>query len=360
MPNLRLVTCSPDTGASAEHELALDEPGSACALRVRAVAGASAIHVTLRDGERVHLRAEVECEGGESVPLRIEHDAEGDLHVTSPGRRIFTLPVKRTGEPLPLRVAPAGARLDLAIVVDGTTRMFVDGKPPRLDPLLANEAAWKKHVQQIVAFVEALAAAHPALRVAVMAFGDEALARVQAADLTPKYRLIPPAAERALRPQPVAQLTAALIALRPTSGGDYVDALAEALHACTKLRWEDGRKLVLLTGDSPGHSLLFPAPRQADAGLRRRDVDVEVMKLFQLGVETMTIYHDLPPQSGYYDNVESRALLEFARRQYQRLASRPEVAFLAPQFDPKAAAAAVSGGPAVMARGACVGVVDQG
>jgi hypothetical protein len=334
------------------HPLCLTGPGSSCSLRLRSLPGASGVHLALMDGKGVLLRAEVASESDEWVEVIVDWDAGGRWSVASAGRRVLQLPVEDANAPLlPLRPAYRARQLDMALLVDGTIR---DGTTA----LLANREHWRAHADKLVALTAGLAEAMKAdLRVAVIAFGDRPVPAASAPDLKPVYHLDPAEPEeRMLRPMDAGQLQSRLLTLRPTSGGDFVDALAEALAACQGLRWRNGaRKLLVVTGDSPGYSILRPAPWGGNAQVRENDVDVEAVALHHQGVEIVTLYHAPEVEAATFEFV--RPFVEHARAQYLRLASRPSLFFEAGDFDPAAAVRALSSRVPALGRGASPGIL---
>lgn len=368
MTPIHLLALDPGSNALRSHPLPLDGPGSSCTLRLRSLPGASGIHLALENGDGVLLRAEVAAEGDEWVEVEIERDGEEHLSLSSAGRRIVYLPPGPDNEPAPpLLPAYRARQLDVALLVDGTTcaggvgaaqMPAAEVPPPPL--LLADRELWRRYAEPLAATVETLAADTRAdLRVAVVAFGDRPIAEVSAPDLRPAYLLYPPRPEeRILRRESPDQLRARLLSLPGSSGGDFVDSLADALAACRELRWRRAaRKLVLLLGDSPGYSILRPAPAGADAQVRERDVDVEAAALHRDEIEILTLYH--APE---LDAVSYRLLGEFishARAQYQRIATRPELCFETASFDPATAVAALRSRVPAVGRGASHGILGR-
>ncbi|HEV7766154.1 MAG TPA: vWA domain-containing protein [Thermoanaerobaculia bacterium] len=314
---------------------------------MRCLRGASSVHVVLSDASGVRLRAEIGAEPGEIVPLRVELDGQTTPHLSSRGRNVLLLPPDVLYEPAaPIRPPQSDAPLDLVIVIDGTLRNWpakaADNKQAPTSVatvrLLDHTKAWNAHVDQLLVFATRVAAGRET-RVAVLAFGDQEMPAVTATDLRPAYRLHPAEDERILKRLNPTALREKLLTLPSTSGGDFVDALADALEACQHLRWREGaRKLVLVSGDSPGLSLLHPLPRGADLCVRQYDVDTEALVLHRRGVEIATIYHGPPPDLGFYKLPRQRSLLQATRAQYDRLASVPEASYEASAFRPEEAA----------------------
>lgn len=342
----RLRALDAENGRFVEPELPIADDGAPCSLRLRALPGASAIHFAVSDHDGVRLRAEVPADESEDVLIHLALEAGERLVATSPGRHLLTLaPDERYAAPRPIPVPPPGSPLDLALAIDGTA------KTPSGELLLADREAWTEHVEELAAFVESLAAAYPELRLAVVAFGDDPPPRAKAPDLLPRYRLYPESSEIGFRSAGSDELRRLLLGIPPTSGGDFVDAVADAFAACRKLRWRpEARKLLVLFGDSPGHSILHPAPQGADVVVRRRDVDHEARRLFyEEEVEIVTSYLE-PELEGVQEIGFKRELVELARAQYRRLASRPAMAFAASSFDHPKAADTVLGGTGPLGR----------
>ncbi|HEX9984997.1 MAG TPA: hypothetical protein VGF69_17175 [Thermoanaerobaculia bacterium] len=344
------------TWDSAEHrpaEVALPFSASEAALELRCLAGASHVHVVLSDDDGVKLRAEVTAEPGETVPLHFERDGSGTYSLWSQGRDVVHLPCDARYDPLPpIRPAASPAPLDVTIVVDATTRVWLPSPPARR--LLDAHELWSAHVEKLVEFATRAGEGRDA-RIAMIAFGDQQPPAVTAPDLQPRYVLHPSEEQRVLQPFIGERLRDALLSLAASNGADFVDATADALDACARLHWrEEARKLVVLTGDSPGASLLYPLPRGADLCVRELDVDTRVLALHRLGVEVLTIHH-APRNSPLHSLPFQRALLAGARAQYGRLASLPEFALDETSFDSAAAAERFQRAAGSIARGAALG-----
>ncbi len=336
------------------------EPGDSCSVRLRCLPGASALHVAVSDRERVLLRAEVQAVGEEAVTIQLGVDGDGRVHLESSSRKVLYLPADTRFEPVPPIEPPAAGALDLALVIDGTSRLFEwdkEKRERRSTPLLSRKDLWEPHVQHLLSFSQTLVQPYDEARVAVVSFGDQKPPHAVATDLHPRYLLYPDRAEeRALRPLRLDQLEQELHAIPATTGGDFVDALADALEACCELRWNpEARKLVVVFGDSPGHSVMNPVPLGGDACVREKDIDMEVMHLQEQGVEVMTLYLAPSKDLGLEEVGIGGELLRYARRQYRRLASLPERAFEASEFDPEEAAKLILDARGPVARGSALG-----
>jgi hypothetical protein len=357
-----------DGAQHAPVEVPLHFDGAGAAIEVRCLPGASGIHVVLSDGDGIRLRAEVMAEPRDVVPLGVEMDEQGLLYLSSRGREIVYLPSdSRYDPPPPIRTVSAESPLDLAIVVDGTTRSWPEKAPGAAgeqETALASTSAgrlldrkdlWTAHVEKLIAFVEKIVAGRDA-RIAILAFGDQNPPAVTAGDLLPRYHLHPPEDERMLQTLELVRLRERLVALPSSPGADFVDATADALDACARLHWsKTARKIVLLTGDSPGASLLHPLPKGADLCVRHLDVDTRAFTLYRLGVELVTIYHEPPRTLGLHAIAPQRDLLAAARDQYERLASLPELAFEEASFQPDIAASRLRELTDVVGRGVALG-----
>jgi hypothetical protein len=331
---------------------------------LRCLPGGSGIHVVLSDAEEVRFRAEVRADAGEVVSLQVDLDEQGLPRLRSRGREILLLPAGPQFEPaLPISRAADGTSLDLIIIVDGTLRTWRERsaadaekkEPLRNTLLLARKDVWATHVEALIDFAGRLAESHQ-VRFSVLAFGDHPPPAELAADLRPEYDVHPLENERAFQSFDADRLRGKLMAIPPTSGADYVDALADALATAANAYWDyNARKIVLVTGDSPGFSITHPLPRSADLCVRRRDVDTQAERLHKRGVEVITIFHAPPADLGLHGIAYQRELLGATEAQYRRLASLPETAFEAVTFDPARATESIGRIGDAIARGATFG-----
>lgn len=341
-------------------------------LHLRGLPGASAVQLELVSGDEVRRRFEVEVDGEEAIVVHLERTEDGRLDAWSQGREVLSLPPDARYAPVsPAADGPSrGSALDLAVLVDGTTRVCREAtrdsgsedksqaSEPEACPLLADEDAWSRHVDLLVEIAGGLAE-ETDVKAGVFAFGDRPVEDLRARGLRPGYPLHPRNGSGwKLGSLTSDELRARLLAVPPTSGGDFMDALADGLEALTRLPWREGaRRLVLLTGDSPGYSILHPAPAGANLLPRRLDVDTQVLALHRIGVEVVTLYHALPAEARQRALDYERVLLDHAALQYRRLASRRELAFEAGQADPADVVHRVLDGPWTCARGAGYGVL---
>lgn len=361
MSRFTLRACDPATGQAVDHPLPLEADGSSCTLRMASVPGASAIQVIVSEetSEETSVRLVAEVEGDDTSPvlLTLSRTPDGGVQASAGERKLLTLDPRRSRERLPRQVLLGADALDVVVLVDGSTLFWWEqGKEAGLRPLLGDKKRWGDHVNQITEFLSDVARDHGSLRWSLLWFGDRPPPRVTADNLKPRYFVEPPVGRRMFHQATVLELGTALEAIKPSSGGDFVDALADALSACRLLGWRaDARKLVLLTGDSPGYSVLHPSPPGADIGGRELDVDAEADGLFEHGIELATIHHHPPAESGLHDKYSD--LLEFARDQYVRIASRRKLAFDATSFVPLDAAQAFHQSPPILGRNASTGFV---
>lgn len=356
MERLSLRVVSTPRAEIATVPLPLDENGS-CSVYLRCLPGASGIHLAFTDGPgSVKQRAEVKAMGGEIVAVQVAaRQEEGTLRVWSQGHRILSLPPNpRYEPPSPIPPAAPEGSFDLVFVIDGTARSFTTRNVTVSEPLVGREA-WLDPVERLSHFAKALRAGSAGSRFTVLAFGDETSFDT-AEDLKTFYVLHPPEEQRRFEPLDPARLQDVLLALEPTSGVDFVDALAEALRACQSLPWrERTRRIVMICGDSPGHSILHPLRPGADVRARWLDVDVEAEALHRAGIEIATLYFDPPANLGLRQVAFQRELLDGAREQYARLASLPSLAFELSRFEPDQAAQALRTRDGALGRGAALG-----
>ncbi len=332
---------------------------SDCVILLRALRGASAIHLALSAQGKVVLRAEVEAGEGEEVQLGVHLSSGSAPRLTAPaGRSLFTLPPDTYFRPADPFLPPRqSGRLDLIVLVDCTLRSY-DEKGEDNGRLLEQKEHWEQHLEALLRFIERVAEESQSVRLAALGFADDPLQKVSAHDLVPAFRLFPAIAEqRRLEAISIPELGTRLARIPSSSGGDFVDALADALDECAAARWRpDARKLLLLSGDSPGYSILNPAPWGANAAPRRKDIESVSLDLHNKGVEVVSIFHPVPAASGIHDRPRVPELLHYARQQYRNLASRhQDFFFLAPRFEPESAARMVTEAHDAVVRGAGLG-----
>lgn len=371
MPTLTIRAIEAASGALKDHRLSIE--GSICDLIMQALPGASAIHVFLcSDGS--YARAEIEADTDEAIPIRLAWDASGVFRISSGVRRVFMLPVDERYEPaVLLRPALDAQKLDLLFLIDGTTRFLVTPEDPRTPPFLTplldasldaqlaenrpsitRAKAWEDYISRFTLFARKLRERYPDTRSGVIAFGDHSMEFIASApDLVCRYALYPGGLEqRKLRLLSEEQLRERFVRLPPTSGGDFVDALADALQQCQTVGWRaDARRILLVFGDSPGFALSYPPPRGADIQVRSCDVDTEAMRLHaDHGVEIVTVYAGAPPHTRSYRLAEPEAYLEYAVEQYCRLASQRSLCWTSDSFRGDDAAEVLTSSPPILGR----------
>ncbi|MCP4700572.1 MAG: VWA domain-containing protein [Gammaproteobacteria bacterium] len=359
MEQIHLKVVQPGSAEVIEHPLSLDAGVSECSMVLRTFPGTSGLHLLFLQDGNAKLRVNIPTHGEESVSIRVVQDKERELHVYASGGNTVILPVKRDYCPAGLIPPPSSEQaLDVVLIVDGTTRFWEKTKTGRTAKLLLDdEQAWKAHVELFGDFVETLAKGISECRYAVIAFGDQAPPNVRAPELKPAYLLWPERdSERFLQPLELARMKSALLNVPSTSGGDFVDALADALEACSRLRWQsNARKLVVVIGDSPGHSIIHPVRGGGDVCVRRMDMETAAMQLHHLGIEVMTIYHAPPPDVKKEFLGFQKELLDYTKQQYEQLASLPELAFSAFAFDAAKASDVFCGRTQPIGRGTAFG-----
>ena len=361
-----------------EHTIQADSGN--CEVWLKPLPGASAIHVLLRTGESP-LRAEIEVDSEEAIPVQVQWDDKRVLDITSGSRRITTLPPDERYAPPPFVLSVRDSKkLDLFFLIDGTAKTLLVPEPPaeseapqgppplpQLVPLLGkdNSQTWNQLAQKLMQFANRLAKLYPDLRTGVMAFGDHNMDFIAgAADLTCRYLFYPQElSERKLQKYIPEQLKQQLLQLPTTSGGDFVDALSEALQQCGFAGWRNNaRKILVICGDSPGYSMLKPAPLGADIHVRGIDLDQECTHLCsQYAVEIVSIYSGVPATiaDNPYGIAEPKEYLDHSRSQYLRLASLPNFFWTDASFEPRKAVEMLQTAPATIGRGACYGSTNE-
>ncbi len=144
----------------------------------------------------------------------------------------------------------------------------------------------------------------------------------------PSYLVYPQSpAERAFVPA-VAQQVAETVKtqlrrLKHTSGGDFIDALADGLRACRELPWrQKSRRLVLVFGQSPGYSILERSDELASLIPRALCLEEETVSLHHEHIEVVTLFHH-PWKPDELYRVSKPQFVQHSRRQYENLASLP-------------------------------------
>jgi hypothetical protein len=228
-------------------------PGESCLLRLEAAQGSQAIYVVITeeaDGRsRPRLRAEVEAEPGERVEVKVSLHPASDggepwLSLASENKRCLILKPDHQYSPLPPLVPRRDSReLDVAVVIDGTVRIW-DEDAAQLNLLLDQRDAWLEHVVQLTALLEELMESYRDVHAAVYAFGDHLFSELGDPDLKPSYLLDPPEGHR-LRVSQAEELQQRMMDLRSSPGGDFVDALGEALSVACTLAWRPNARKIL-------------------------------------------------------------------------------------------------------------------
>ena len=154
---------------------------------------------------------------------------------------VLTLPVDARYEPPPSSFPAApGARLDLVVVVDGTLRRFAveKEKSHRLlsKPLLDRKDLLREQTARLAGLRrDPLAGEGRESRLAVSAFGDRLLSGEIAADLASRYLLSVRRRKSGSSRRSPRGCGLPSKPIPATHGGDFVDALADALQACHQL-----------------------------------------------------------------------------------------------------------------------------
>jgi len=331
------------------HEAEL-KPGSAGqSFLVRPVPGTTALRIPILEGGECKAQFEIIPRGGvdwsDTVRFEVQLSPDGRLGLRAEGAQVLRLAAEAPPPPPPILLGPAPKQCNILLLIDATCRMLAAAQ--------RGHQGWSAHVQAITHLFSALSAAYPGgIKVSVLAFGDAELSAVNGWRRA-THLLVPD-----FRPFDSAELDRCIAELAPLAGpaDDFVDALAESLRECSDAKWPaTGRRLLVLSGDSPGHSILHPPPARADDHPRRFDVDHEAGVLCSAGVEIATLYHDEALASGALLPT-ARELARHAKEQYRRLASRPPFACLTSSWAPSAfAGELIRSRPPAMTRRPCLG-----
>jgi len=345
---------------------------------LRCTRGADSVHIPISDAQGVLFRCEIPALAGALVELVLTPDGNNGWTVASNPRHPRVLP-PNAADPCP--VIPSvtlrdrsshlpdalirnseAAHWEIVLIIDGTARWFQPKATEiheRSGLLLARPQLWGAICTKLVSLLQRLAQCpgKAGVQFSVLAFGDYSIAGIDARQLKPDYDLFP---AEPLRFWPFApDTTAAMLGrLQATPGGDFVDALAEALARCKDVWTSDTgvRRLLVVFGDSPGHSIAHPVSG-GDGQLRPADVDREAQELHARGVEILTLYHRPPAELELPATGKARALLQAAAEQYSRLASVPSYALDIANFDPESVARELCARSFPIGRGASYGLI---
>jgi hypothetical protein len=347
----------PDTGEIRRVPLELGEPGNAAQVRLELTPGASSVQVVTRSETDVLSWIEIPAQSGEQMTVEFRRSPTGEVRAFSMTRDFLILPDDEPPSPLLIRPRKTD-ELDLIVLVDGTC-LHPNGAND-LAFLLGHESAevWKSVVSGIEQFVLRITAKYPRLWATVMAFGDEQMPMLANNLLKPTYLIHPPSpAARRLENMTPAQLSQRLRSLPPTPGGDFVDALADGLQACSQAPWrENSRKLVLVFGQSPGYSVLDATDDMTNLLIRKVCLEEEIAALYNKGVEVVTIFHE-PTEAEERYKTDLPDVLQRARDQYRNLASLPSWSCVSPALDLEDLASKWVDPPLLLARGPSPGLL---
>ena len=296
-----------ETGTPISHPLPLSASSPRLFIRLKTLAGSEGLRLELELDGKLDTRIEIPARQGEMIDVWLSWQ-EG-LTAECERRMIFLPLDDRYGAVPPIFPNREAERVDLALVIDATALHFPapeeearpeDAEKPekRPRPVLFFESPERRadFAARIQSFVSALAEGVSELRWALVTYGDVETrpGAVEARDLSPRVHLDPSSDRLFLQPLRAGDdgVERAVEGIRPSSGGDVVDALADALAACRQLAWAEGaRRLVVAVGDSPGHSLIHPPPLGANAQARELDVDSQAQELQRRGIGDLRRLH---------------------------------------------------------------------
>ncbi len=347
------------------------------AMNIQSLPGAGGLQLVFRSEGEIRLVAEIVTADQEILRVAVSETQGGQLRVESTGRSAQYSGVQV--RPAPSILASGANMLDVYFLIDATTRQTA---PERVGlTSLVGDPAWPALAEKLAAIPGAMASApvDPAsgtptsgtppsstdIRCGIAAFAD-----------FDSWTLHPAAPDaRMLRPFRAADITTTLSSIPVPNVGDYVDALAEGLDAALHVGWrEDARKLLVVLGDSPGHSVLAAVPRHAsrnahlrqavaggslrlaDSRIRRRDVHECAEQLHAHGIEIATLFFEDGARSIEMSSAAGQQLVDHTRRQYRELASLPQWAFrIDGSSDLAELGAVLKARPSVIGRGFCPG-----
>jgi len=305
-----------------EHPILLDQENPKDQVILHCLLGATAIHlVLLDDNNEVQLHAEILAEDDEELLIEFIYQEDHQIEVTCEGRQVYLLSIETlekinqyyTINPILINQQNSSL-LDIVLIIDGTNHLLkaTNEKYP---------ITWQQLHEKVQEFIAQLANKF-STRVGILAFADqEPPEHIRADALKPLYHLKPDikkGEEFSFIPFNQKQLEQQIQQIQSSSGCDYIDAVADAFEACQHFNWrQKARRLIILMGDSPGHSILHPIAKGGDINIRKYDVEVEALKLHQQKIEIITLY--IQP----LDKKVRLDVINYSQKQYKKLASLP-------------------------------------
>jgi hypothetical protein len=338
-----------------------------CQVCLALTPGADNVQVVAREGEEVVAWIEVLAQPGEDVTVEFRRDPQGVIRVFAHNKPFLILPDEEPPKPELVRSRET-EELDIVVLVDGTCLHpadSTDNSQPlesRLAYLLAPESAavWKDLAGGIAQFVARISASYPKVWAMAMAFGDEPMTMLANPLLRPGYLVHPRENQRKWQKEMTEPLADALGKLPHTTGGDFVDGLADGLHACAQVPWrQNSRKLLLVFGQSPGYSVLDAKDDMTDLLIRKACVEEEQTLLHRKGVEIVTVFHHPAEMVDRYP-IQLPEVLQQAREQYRKLASLSEWSCTTSDPGLGGLAASWMNPPKLIARGPSPGTIVSG
>lgn len=293
-------------------------------LTLSSLRGSQGLHLVLANdnGETIR-RAEIETSANETIDVQVTHCNHVLTLATSKQHTIRYLPNDQKYNSVnAFKPKLDTQKLDILILIDATMRQdnqFSIESEPFIHSL--NE--------KLQNFIESLHEKHSEINLSLMLFGDKKILHIDkdTLDLSPKNIYDYPLGTEEFIPWNKDELEESLKNLKGIHGADYIDALAESLEKIntSERYWRnDARRLLLVIGNSPGFSLLNPAPLVNgigfNAAIRHCDVESQTKALHKQEVEIITLY----VKESSEIRGDFKSIVDYTQKQYKNLASTDE------------------------------------
>lgn len=346
MNNFFLIHKSTDFSLKRK-ELTEDVASTDFSLNLNSITGSEGIHLCIESKEsNIVKQVQIKCRPNETLNVKFGLDSSNsEIEVLTTNSQLLVLPPDRLYKPENQSfIISDNQQIDILFILDGTMQSsslneFSDNKEnsrflidfDSFDALLS---------EKLNLFLKIINAESQDLRCSFLSFADKSIPKTNANNLKSQYILDPEdEVDRFFDVWSDDQVVDQIKQMRGSSGGDYIDELAGAIHAATEdYNWRpEARKLVFIIGDSPGFSILKPAPTiggiQANALVRYFDIDSEVAHLHRNGIEVMTLY--MSDEQLYRSTKGLDRYKYYTQQQYKDLASLDEYSSIWGEWDPE-------------------------
>lgn len=319
-------------------------------ISLQSINGSKGIHLCLEaEDKSIIKQIQIESRPNEIIQVRLQKESDSEhINVSSANTQTTILPPDQFYKPeYGAFLIPENKQIDVLFILDGTMLSLsldkYNNKETKTHFLLDDNDFSQNLSSLINSFLGAIDSEVEDIRCSFLSFADKSIPKTNAKNLKSQYVLDPESkSDHFFSVWDKDQVTEQINQMRGSSGGDYIDELAEALHVATEdYNWRpEARKLVFIIGDSPGFSIINPAPViggiQANAAIRYYDIDSEITHLHRQGIEVMTLY--LIDEKLFRSAKGLDKYKLYTQQQYTDLASLNKFSYIWGKWEPKEAA----------------------